>query len=89
MPAISVLMPVYNSERFLPEAIDSILNQTFQDFEFLIIDDGSTDNSLEIIRSYKDPRIQLYQNDQNSGISPTLNRGIQLAKSDLIARMDG
>ncbi|RNI24547.1 glycosyltransferase family 2 protein [Rufibacter latericius] len=88
MPAITVLMPVYNSEKFLAAAIESILHQTFQDFEFLIIDDGSTDQSLAIIRSYDDPRIRFYQNEQNSGISPTLNRGIQLAQSELIARMD-
>ncbi|MBC3539272.1 glycosyltransferase family 2 protein [Rufibacter sediminis] len=88
MPKITVLMPVYNSEKFLREAMDSILQQTFRDFEFLIIDDGSTDRSVEIIQSYTDPRISFYQNEQNLGISPTLNKGIHLAKADLIARMD-
>jgi len=87
-PKISVLMPVYNAEQFLREAIDSILNQTFTDFEFIIIDDGSSDKSTEIVNSYSDPRIQFYTNTENLGISQTLNRGIDLTNSDLIARMD-
>ena len=81
-------MPVYNAEKYLKEAIESILNQTFEDFEFLIIDDGSTDKSAAIIASYKDPRIRFYRNKENIGISPTLNRGIRLATTELIARMD-
>jgi len=88
MPAISVLMPVYNAERFLAEAIDSILNQTFTDFEFLIIDDGSSDNSIKIVESYNDPRIRFYQNQHNLGISATLNKGISLSSAEWIARMD-
>jgi len=88
MAAISVLMPVYNADRFLADAINSILNQTFRDFEFLIIDDCSTDNSVEIIKSYNDSRIRFYQNETNLGISPTLNKGIELAATELIARMD-
>jgi glycosyltransferase involved in cell wall biosynthesis len=87
-PRLTVLMPVFNAERFLREAMDSILCQTFYEFEFLIIDDGSTDNSLSIIRSYTDRRIRLYLNDQNIGISATLNKGLLLANSGLIARMD-
>jgi glycosyltransferase involved in cell wall biosynthesis len=88
MPQISVLMPVYNAERFLKEAIDSILWQTFTDFEFIIIDDCSTDSSPEILQSYTDPRIRLFRNEKNLGISATLNRGIELARAPLIARMD-
>ncbi|GGK56535.1 glycosyltransferase family 2 protein [Rufibacter glacialis] len=88
MPALTVLMPVYNSEKYLAEAMDSILGQTFQDFEFLIIDDGSSDQSQAIIHSYQDPRIRFYQNEQNLGISQTLNKGIKLANASLIARMD-
>ncbi len=88
-PKITVLMPVFNAERFLAEAIESILNQSFVDFEFLIIDDGSSDRSREIVRSYDDSRIRLVENERNLGISATLNRGIGLAESDLIARMDG
>ena len=87
-PSITVLMPVYNAERFLAEAIESVLQQTFTQFEFLIIDDGSTDSSPEIVRSYSDPRIRFLQNEQNLGITATLNKGIELAQADLIARMD-
>lgn len=81
-------MPVYNAGRYLSEAIESILNQTFRDFEFLIIDDGSADNSIEIVRSYSDPRIRFVQNEKNMGITPTLNKGIELSTCELIARMD-
>lgn len=87
-PRITVLMPVYNAERYLREAIESILQQTFQDFEFLIIDDGSTDKSVDIVRQYDDPRIRLILNEKNLGISETLNRGIELSSCGLIARMD-
>lgn len=85
---VTVLMPVYNAERYLQEAIESILNQTLQAFEFLIIDDGSTDKSANIVRSYADQRIRFLQNERNRGITYTLNRGLQLASCELIARMD-
>ena len=85
---LTVLMPVYNGERFLREAIDSILGQSFKPFEFLIIDDGSTDASAEIVESYRDPRIRFVRNSSNMGIAPTLNKGISLASCELIARMD-
>jgi glycosyltransferase involved in cell wall biosynthesis len=85
---LTVLMPVYNAEKYLIEAIDSILNQTHRDFEFLIIDDGSTDSSIDIITSFKDPRIRLIRNEENSGITKTLNKGIHLSSNELIARMD-
>ena len=88
-PRVAVLMSVYNGEKYLREAIDSILNQTFKDFEFLIIDDGSTDNSSDIIRSYTDPRIRLIQNEKNIGLTRSLNKGLKLAKGEYIARMDG
>lgn len=87
-PLVTVLMPVYNGEKYLREAIDSILNQTFQRFEFLIVDDGSSDNSISIIQTYSDPRIKLIRNEENLGISKTLNRGILAASCELIARMD-
>lgn len=88
MPKVSVLMPVYNGEQFLREAIESILKQTFGDFEFLIIDDGSTDNSADIVQSYNDRRIRLLSNEQNAGITESLNRGIMEAKGEFICRMD-
>jgi glycosyltransferase involved in cell wall biosynthesis len=87
-PKLTVLMPVYNAASYLHEAIDSILQQTFRDFEFLIIDDGSTDQSIAIVQSYKDPRIRFVRNETNAGIAATLNRGIELASCELIARMD-
>jgi glycosyltransferase involved in cell wall biosynthesis len=87
-PKISVLMPVYNAEKYLREAMDSILNQTFKDFEFIIINDASVDSSKNIILSYNDKRIRYFENDNNLGVARTLNRGLKLAKSDLIARMD-
>ncbi|MDR0603328.1 MAG: glycosyltransferase [Bacteroidales bacterium] len=87
-PTISVLMPVYNAEKFLREAIESILNQTYSDFEFIIINDGSTDTSEEIILSYNDARIIYINNGTNLRLIKTLNKGINLAKGKYIARMD-
>jgi len=88
MPEVSVVMPVYNGEKYLREAIESILNQTFKDFEFLIIDDCSEDRSIEIIKSYHDKRIKLLKNNQHLGISRSCNKGIESAKGKYIARMD-
>jgi glycosyltransferase involved in cell wall biosynthesis len=87
-PLLTVLMPVYNAEQYLPEAIDSILQQTLEDFELLIIDDASVDSSVQIIRNYTDKRIRLIINETNLGISATLNKGIELCCTELIARMD-
>ena len=87
-PLFTVLMPVYNGEKYLREAIDSILKQTLTNFEFLIIDDGSKDSTFQIINSYNDPRIRFVKNETNLGISKTLNRGIEMASSEFIARMD-
>ncbi len=88
MPKISVIMPVYNGERYLKEAIDSILCQSFRDFEFIIIDDGSKDSSADIVKGYTDERIRFYQNESNMGVARTLNKGIELARGEFIARMD-
>jgi glycosyltransferase involved in cell wall biosynthesis len=85
---VSVLMPVYNSERFLREAVDSILNQTFRDFEFIIVDDGSTDGTGDILGSYTDPRIRIIHNGTNLGITASLNKGLDTARGEYIARMD-
>jgi len=81
-------MSVYNGAKFLDEAIDSILTQTFTDFEFIIIDDASSDDSLQVINSYKDARIVLLQNTKNLGLTKSLNIGIAKAKGKYIARMD-
>jgi len=85
---LSVLMPVYNGESHLKEAIDSILNQTYTDFEFLIINDGSSDRSEDIINSYSDERIRYIINETNVGIVKTLNRGLDLVNHKYIVRMD-
>ena len=87
-PKATVLMPVYNAEKYVGEAIESILNQTFTDFEFLIINDGSTDKSLEVIKSYTDPRIKIINNESNLGLSHTLSKGIEHSQGEYIARMD-
>jgi len=89
-PKITVLMPVYNGEKYLKESIESILNQTFSDFEFLIVDDGSTDKSVQIIEEYqkKDLRIRLLDNQKEKGIVGALNTGLEQTRGKYIARMD-
>ncbi|MGG9972104.1 glycosyltransferase family 2 protein [Ferruginibacter sp. SUN002] len=84
---VSIIMPVYNASKFLKEAIDSILGQTFKDFELIIINDGSTDNSEAIVKSYTDNRIR-YVFQANQGVAKTLNNGIQLATKKYIWRHD-
>ncbi len=86
---ISVIMSNYNTpEEYLRKAIESILNQTYSDFEFIIVDDCSTDNSLEIIKSYKDPRISVIKNEVNMGITKSLNCALAVSKGEFVARMD-
>ena len=86
-PIISVVLSVYNAQKYLAEAIESILNQTYSNFEFIIINDGSTDKSLEIIKNYNDKRIVLISRE-NRGLIESLNEGISQAKGKYIARMD-
>ncbi len=85
---VSVLMAVYNGETYLDKAIISILQQSYEDFEFLIIDDASTDKTIEILRSYSDPRITVVRNETNFGLTKSLNIGLKLAKGKYIARQD-
>ena len=87
-PKISVLMPVYNGDQFLDKSIKSVLNQTFNNFEYIIINDGSTDGSLKIIESYRDSRIKIINYSKNRGITFALNNGLNVAKGDYIARQD-
>ncbi len=87
-PLISVILPVFNAESYISESVSSILSQTFNDFELIIINDGSTDNSESIILSFNDERIKYYRNDKNRGLIYTLNRGLKLSKGKYIARMD-
>jgi glycosyltransferase involved in cell wall biosynthesis len=88
-PKISILMAVFNCAATLKESIDSILFQTFKDFEFIIINDGSTDDTHRIIEGYQDRRIRLINNKKNLGLIKSLNIGLQEAKGEYIARMDG
>lgn len=89
-PLISVLMPVFNAERYIEGSIESILQQTFHNFELIIVDDCSTDKSWEIIQKYarNDKRVKILKNKQNLGLSRTLNGGIHIARGKYIARMD-
>jgi len=89
-PLISVVMPAYNAQKHIRQAVESILRQTFTKFEFIIINDASTDKTLQIIRSLskKDIRIKIVNNDMRLDIAGSLNRGIRLARSNIIARMD-
>jgi glycosyltransferase involved in cell wall biosynthesis len=90
MPKVSVVMPAYNGERFLREAIDSVLKQTFRDFEFIIVDDCSTDGTWEIIAAYaaQDSRIVPFRNIQNTGAGGARNAGLKLANGEYVAAMD-
>ncbi len=87
-PEITVVMPVYNAERYIDKAIKSVLAQTYQDFEFIIIDDASTDNTSEILKRFDDPRIRTIKNPNNLGLTKSLNKAIREAKGTYIARMD-
>lgn len=85
---VTVLMPVYNGELYLREAMDSVLAQTYSDFCYMIIDDGSVDTTAQLVKSYSDERIFYLKNDVNIGLVATLNRGLALIDSEYIARMD-
>ena len=86
--SLTVLMTVYNGMPYLCEAVESTLKQTYKDFEFLIIDDASTDNSLDYLKSLKDERIRLIRNKNNIGQVMSLNKGIDIAAGEYIARLD-
>ncbi len=88
MAAISVLMAVFNCDKYLKEAIDSILDQTWEDFEFIIVNDGSTDNSLGILRAYQDKRLKIITYKENRGVAYARNVGLKHCTSDYIALMD-
>ena len=87
-PHVSVVMAVYNAQKYVSDAIESILCQTYNDFEFIIIEDGSSDQSLKIIQSYSDPRIKVIRNKENLKLINSLNLGLQKARGRYIVRMD-
>ena len=88
MPKISVLMSAHNAEKYIREAIESILNQTLRDLEFIIIDDNSGDSTLKIIKEYNDARIKIIENKTNLGLTKSLNLGLKMAQGEYIARID-
>lgn len=89
LPVVSVLMPVHNAEAFVGEAVESMLVQTYTNFELLVLDDGSTDGTARVVSLYSDQRIRYYRNSSSIGIANTLNIGLKLAKGKYIARFDG
>ena len=90
MPKVSVITPAYNASKFIGETIESVLKQTFQDWEMIIVDDCSTDDTLKIANEFlkKDPRIKIIQNERNSGVAATRNHGLDVAIGDFIAFVD-
>ncbi|NLO69442.1 MAG: glycosyltransferase, partial [Porphyromonadaceae bacterium] len=88
-PRVSILMPVYNNGDYVAEAIESMLGQTFGDFELIVLDDCSTDHSREVIEDFSDKRIIYHRNEKNLGLANNLNVGLDMARGELIARMDG
>ncbi len=89
MPKVTVLMPTYNVAPYVREAIDSVLRQTYHDFELLVIDDCSYDETVSVVRSIDDTRIRLFQNEKNVGLAENLNRGLSHITTEYVARMDG
>jgi len=87
-PKISVVMTVYNTEKYLKEAINSVLNQTFENFEYILINDASTDNSLEILQSFRDKRLRIVNNPVNMGVAASSNIGLDMARGTYVIRMD-
>jgi len=87
-PLVSIILPVYNAERYIAFSIESVINQTYRNLEILIVDDASNDRSIELVQGFKDSRIKIVKNEQNSGISASLNKGLSLAIGKYIARMD-
>lgn len=88
MPRVSVILPIYNAMSFIANAVESILAQTYQDFELILIDDCSTDGTIEILNKFVDTRIQLIKNTSNLGLVGSLNKGLTIASGEYIARMD-
>jgi glycosyltransferase involved in cell wall biosynthesis len=87
-PRVSVVMAVHDGERYVGAAVDSVLRQKFRDFELIVVDDGSTDRSAEIVRQHADPRVRLIANGRNLGLAPSLNVGLAEARGEFVARLD-
>lgn len=89
MPKVTVIMPTYNVAPWVSEAVDSVLNQTYKDFELLVMDDCSSDETVNIVRAIDDSRIRIEINEHNLGLAENLNRGLSLTKTEYVSRMDG
>lgn len=88
-PRVSVIMPAFNREKYIAESIESVLEQTFKDFELIVIDDGSTDTTLTVAETFaSDPRVQIVRNEKHLGIAGTRNRALELARGEYIAPLD-
>ena len=85
---VSVITPAYNAEKFIAEAIDSVIGQTYQDWEMVLVDDGSKDHTAEIIKSYSDPRIRYHRLEKNSGVAVAMNTAISMARGSILAFLD-
>ena len=88
LPLVSIIMATYNRAHTIVRAVDSVLNQTYKNFELIIIDDGSTDNTLEILNKYNDPRIRIFVNETNKGVTAAKNRGFKQIKGDWFGTFD-
>lgn len=88
MPKVSIITPCYNAEKYIHETYESVMSQTFKDFEWIIINDASSDKTKEILETLKDPRIKIHHKDINEGVSLARNKGLELATGDLIAFLD-
>ena len=89
VPRVTVLMPVLNAMPFLPEAVESVLSQTYQRILFYVLDDGSTDGSVDYVKSITDPRVRLIKGRGHCGLGAVLNRGLAMSRTEFVARMDG
>ena len=87
MPKVAVVTSVYNGEDFLEQCVHSILDQTFRDFEFIILNNGSTDETAQILNQFRDPRLRIIH-QENLGVTRSLDKGVRMARADLIARLD-
>ena len=87
-PKVSILVPAYNTEKYIAKAIQSVLDQTYQNIEFIVIDDASTDRTVDVVQSFSDSRVRLFQNESNRGVSYSRNRGINEAKGEWVVPLD-
>ncbi|NJL48403.1 MAG: glycosyltransferase family 2 protein [Leptolyngbyaceae cyanobacterium SM2_5_2] len=88
LPVVSVIIPAYNTEDYIERAVRSVLEQSFQELEVVVVDDASTDRTYEVVKAIDDPRVKLFKNEKNSGAGATRNRAIQESQGEWIAVLD-